>query len=135
MFAGLGQLVGGDVVATGASIYVVNCVDGEELTMLRIGIKNEVRHRADVVPDHWSDVALSGLPLQDFVIRCVPIRRYSASNLTKLGSVSESLRLRLGTALKREVQARRVEESPPMRSNLMASTSSTGRRVGTARPA
>ena len=133
MFAGVVQIVRGDVVASGASVYVVQAIHGDELTMLRIENQNGVRHRADVTPDHWSDVALSGLPLQDIVVRCVPIRRYGACNLTKLGCLSETLRQRVESAFKREVQVRRFEDSPRMHSNLLASTSSRGRRIGAVR--
>ena len=133
MFAGIVQIASGDIVASGASVYVVHAVEGDELTMLRIESQTGVRHRADVIPDHWSDIALSGLSLRDIVIRCVPIRRFSTCSLTKLGSLSDTLRHRIAVALKREVQVRRFEDSPPMRSNLLASTSSRGRRVGAAR--
>ena len=133
MFAGVVQVVRGDVVASGASVYVVQDMDADELTLLRIENQNGVRHRADVTPEHWSDVALSGMPLQDIVVRCVPVRRYGTCNLTKLGCLSESLCGRVQIALKREMQVRRFEDSPPMRSNLLASTSSRGRRVGAVR--
>jgi hypothetical protein len=133
MFAGVVQIVCGDVVASGASVYVVQSIEGDELTVLRIESQKGVRHRADVTPEHWSDVALSGLPLQDVVVRCVPVRRYGTCNLTKLGCLSEALRARIEVALRREMLVRRFEDSPPMRSNLMASTSSRGRRVGAVR--
>ena len=133
MFAGVVQIVCGDVVASGASIYVVQAMAGDELTLLRIESLSGARHRADVTPDHWSDVAFSGLPLQDIVVRCVPVRGHGTCNLTKLGCVSDLFRGRVETALKRELLIRRFEESPPMQSNLLASTSSRGRRVGTVR--
>ena len=133
MFAGVVQIVCGDVVASGASVYVVQAMEGDELTLLRIESQSGARHRADVTPDHWSDVAFSGLPLQDIVVRCVPVRRYGICNLAKLGCLSDMFRGRVESALKRELLIRRFEESPPMRSNLLASTSSRGRRVGAVR--
>ena len=133
MFANSVQIVSGDVVACGASVYVVQEMDQDELTLLRMESQSDVRHRADVVPEHWSDLALSGLPLQDVVIRCVPIRRYGTANLTKLGALPEVLRKRIVTALKREAMVRRFEDSPSVRSNLLASTTSRGRRVGAVR--
>jgi len=133
MFAGVVQIVRGDVVASGASIYVVHAMENDELTVLRIENLGGARHRADVAPDHWSDIALSGLPLQDIVVRCVPLRRYGTCNLTRLGYLSAAFRQRIMIALKREILVRRFEDSPPMRSNLTASTSSRGRRVGAVR--
>ena len=133
MFTKSAHIVSGDVVACGASVYVVQEIAGDELTLLRLESQFEARHRADVVPEHWSDMASSGLPLQDVVIRCVPIRRYGTVNLTRLGVLPEALRKRIVTALKREAVVRRFEDSPPVRSNLMASTSSCGRRVGSVR--
>ena len=133
MFAGVVQIACGDVVASGASVYVVQAMDGDKLTMLRIESRGGARHRADVIPDHWSDVAFSGLPLQDVVVRCVPVRRYGTGNLTKLGSLSDVLKVRVASALKRELLVRRFEDSTSMQSNLLASTSSRGRRVGAVR--
>ena len=133
MFAGVVQITCGDVVASGASIYVIQAMEGDELTMLRVVSQSGARHRADVTPDHWSDVAFSGLPPQDIVVRCVPVRRYGVCNLTKLGCLSDVLRGRVETALKREMLIRRFEDSQAMRSNLLASTSSRGRRVGAVR--
>ncbi len=114
-------------------MYAVQAMGNGELTLLRIETHTGARHRADVIPDHWSDVALSGLPPQDIVIRCVPIRRYGTCNLTKLGCLSETLLNRIETALKQEMLVRRFEDSAPMQSTLMASTSSRGRRVGAVR--
>ncbi len=133
MFAGALQIVCGDVVASGASVYVVQSMEGDELTVLRIESQSGARHRADLTPDHWSDVAFSGLPLQDIVVRCVPIRRYGICNLTKLGCLSDMFKARVEQALRREMLIRRFEDSPSMRSNLLASTSSRGRRVGAVR--
>lgn len=133
MFASVVQIVRGDVVASGASVYFVRAMEGDELMLLRIENQAGVRHRADVAPDHWSDVALSGLPLQDIVIRCVPIQRYGICNLTKLGCLSDTLQGRIEIALIREILVRRFEDTAPMHSNLMASTSSRGRRVGAVR--
>jgi hypothetical protein len=133
MFAGLAQIVRGDVVASKSSMYAVQAIGNGELTLLRIETQSGARHRADVIPDHWSDVALSGLPPQDILIRCVPLRRYGTCNLTKLGCLSETLLNRIETALKREMLVRRFEDSAPMQSTLMASTSSRGRRVGAVR--
>ena len=133
MFAGIVQITRGDVVASGASIYFVRAMEGDELMLLRIENQRGARHRADVTADHWSDVALSGLPLQDIVVRCVPIRRYGTCNLIRMGCFSDILQGRIETALKREMLVRRFEDSPPMRSNLVASTSSRGRRVGAVR--
>ena len=101
--------------------------------LLRLESQGSVRHRADVVPEHWSDMASSGLPLQDVVIRCVPIRRYGTANLTRLGVVPDNLRRRIAMALRREQLVRRFEDSPSVRSNLLASTTSCGRRVGAVR--
>lgn len=133
MFAGVVQIVRGDVVTSKASVYTVHAVENGELTLLRIENHGGARHRADVAPDHWSDMAFSGLPLQDIVVRCVPIRRYGTCNLTKLGCLSETLLNRIEIALKREMLVRRFEDSAPMQSTLMASTSSRGRRVGAVR--
>ena len=133
MFAGTVRVAGGDVVASGTSVYVVHRLGGEELTLLRVESNGGAQHRADVAPEHWSDLAVSGLPLQDVVVRCIPIRRYGTCNLAKLGHVSEALRHRIDTALKRETMTRRFEDSPSMQSTLLASTSSRGRRVGAVR--
>lgn len=133
MFTNSVQIASGDVVACGTSIYVVQATADEELTLLRLESQANARHRADVVPDHWSDLAQSGLPMQDVVIRCVPIRRYGAANLTKLGMLPGALQERILAALKREEIVRRFEDSPPVRSNLLASTASRGRRVGAVR--
>jgi len=133
MFASSTQIVCGDVVACGASVFVVQDMAEDELTLLRLESQSTVRHRADIIPEHWSDMALSGLPLQDVVIRCVPIRRYGTANLTRLGALPEHLKRRIGTALKREQVIRRFEDSPSVKSNLVASTTSRGRRVGAVR--
>ncbi len=133
MFTNSAQIVSGDVVACGASVYVVQEMGQDELTLLRMESQRDVRHRADVVPEHWSDLALSGLPLQDIVIRCVPIKRYGTANLTKLGALPEALCKRIVAALKREAMVRRFEDSPSVRSNLLVSTASCGRRIGAVR--
>ena len=133
MFTKSIQIASGDVVACGASVYIVQDTDDDEIMLLRLESQCEVRHRADVVPEHWSDMALSGLPLQNIVVRCVPIRRYGTVNLTKLGTVADNLSRRIKTALQREALVRQFEDSPPVRSNLMASTASCGRRVGAVR--
>lgn len=133
MFTNSIQIVCGDVVACGASVFVVQEVADEDITLLRLESRRDVRHRADVVPDHWSDLTQSGLPLQDVVIRCVPIRRYGTLNMTRLGVLPEHLRSRIIKALQREQLVRRFEDSPSVQSNLMASTSSRGRRIGAVR--
>jgi hypothetical protein len=133
MFTSSVQIVCGDVVASGASVYVVQGRVNDELTLLRFENSTNARHRADVIPDHWADLALSGLPMQDMVIRCVPIKRYGTVNLTRLGVIPDSLRQRIIVALKKEETVRRFEDSPSVRSNLLASTASCGRRVGTVR--
>ncbi len=133
MFAGIVQITRGDVVACGASVYFVRVMDGDGMMLLRIEGQGNVRHRADVVPEHWSDIAVSGLPVQGIVVRCVPIRRYGTCNLSRMGSFSDILQGRIEIALKQEMLVRRFEDSPPMRSNLVASTSSRGRRVGAVR--
>lgn len=114
-------------------MFVVQDRAGDELTLLRLENQCSARHRADVVPEHWSDMALSGLPLQDMVIRCVPIRRHGTANLTRLGILPETLKTRIIVALKREQLVRRFEDSPSLQSNLLASTASRGRRVSAVR--
>lgn len=133
MFTSSAQIGCGDVVACGASVFVVQDMDEDELTLLRLESQGNVRHRADVVPEHWSDMASSGLPLQDVVIRCVPLRRYGTANLTRLGALPDALKRRIELALKREQVVRQFEDSPSVRSNLLASTTSRGRRVGAVR--
>ncbi len=133
MFSNGIGIVSGDVVACGAAVYVVQSMADTEVTLLKLESKQATRHRADVVPEHWSDLAESGLPAQDVVIRCVPIRRRGSANLTKLGALPDTLRNRIHTALKREEVVRRFEDSPPVQSNLLASTASYGRRVGAVR--
>lgn len=133
MFTNSVQIVCGDVVAFGASVFVVHEIADEDLILLRLEDRRAVRHRADVVPDHWSDMVQSGLPLQDFVIRCIPIRRYGTVNMMRLGAIPEHLKGRILTALEREKVVRQFEDSPSVQSNLMASTSSRGRRVGAVR--
>lgn len=133
MFSNGTGIVSGDVVACGASVYVVQSMVDTEVTLLKLESQQTARHRADVVPDHWSDLAQSGLPLQDIVIRCVPIRRRGSENLTRLGTLPDGLRHRVQTALKREVIVRRFEDGPPVQSNLLASTASRGRRIGAVR--
>jgi hypothetical protein len=134
MFAAVAEIACGDVVACGPSVFVVQELSNNgEMTLLRIEHQGSVRHRADVTPDHWTDLAASGLPLQDVVVRCVPLKRYGKSNVTKLGTLSDRLRRRIALALKREQLVRKFEDSPSMQSNLLASTSSRGRRVGAVR--
>ena len=117
----------------GASLFVVQEVANDEVILLRLVSQGAARHRADVVPEHWSDLALSGLPLQDMVIRCVPIRRRGTANLNRLGALPEGLKARILQALGRERLVRRYEGSASLHSNLLASTTSRGRRVGTVR--
>lgn len=133
MFANSAEIVRGDVVACGASVYVVQDMVEDELTLLRVESQSGARHRADVTPDYLSDMVLSGLPLQDVVIRCVPIRRYGFANLTRLGVLPEMLKSKILVALKREQAVRRFEDGPSVRSNLTACTSSRGRRIGAVR--
>ena len=133
MFTSSAQIVCGDVVSCGASTFVVQDVLGDELVLLRLESQGVIRHRADVVPEHWSDMATSGLPLQDVVIRCVPIRRHGPANLTRLGTLPEPLKTRVMQALKREQLVRKFENSAPVQSNLVASTASRGRRIGAVR--
>ena len=133
MFTSLAQIVCGDVVSFGASIFVVQDIVDDDITLLRLESRSAARHRADVVPEHWSDMASSGLPLQDVVIRCVPIRRQGTGNLTRLGALPEALKTRILHALGRERLVRRFENSPSVQSNLLASTTSRGRRVGAVR--
>ena len=133
MFTDSAQVVCGDVVSCGASIFVIQEVLGDKVTLLRLENQRAVRHRADVVPEHWSDLAPSGLPFQDMVVRCVPIKRQGTANLNRLGALPEVLRLRIQQALKRERLVRRFEDSASLQSNLLASTTSRGRRVGAVR--
>lgn len=133
MFTSPTQIVGGDVVSFGASIFVVHEILDDEVILLRLESQRAARHRADVVLEHWSDMTSSGLPLQDMVIRCVPIRRRGAANLTRLGVLPECLRTKVLQALNRERQIRRFEGSPTVQSNLLASTTSRGRRVNAVR--
>ena len=123
----------GDVVSCGASLFVVQEILGDEVTLLRLENQGAARHRADVVPEHWSDLALSGLPLQDMIIRCVPIRRQGVANLNRLGALPETLKTRILQALRRERLIRRFENSASLHSNLLASTTSRGRRIGAVR--
>ena len=133
MFANSIQIVDGDVVSYGASVFVVQDIVDDDVTLLRLEGRGAVRHRADVVPEQWTELAESGLPLQDVVIRCVPIRRQGVANLTRLGTLPESLKARILQALRRERLVRRFENSPAVQSNLLASTTSRGRRVGAVR--
>lgn len=133
MFTNSVQIVCGDVVAFGASVYVVHEMENDELTLLRVESQSDARHRADIMPEHWSDMALSGLPMQDVVIRCVPIKRYGTANLTRLGVMPDAVKARIAIACKREQQVRRFEDGPSVQSNLMACTSSRGRRIGAVR--
>ena len=133
MFTSLTQVVGGDVVSFGASIFVVQEVLDDEVVLLRLESQRATRHRADVVPEQWSDMTSSGLPLQDMVIRCVPIRRRGARNLTRLGTLPDCLKTKISQALNRERLTRRFEGSPTVQSNLLASTTSRGRRVNAVR--
>ena len=129
MFTSSAQIVGGDVVSVGASVFVVQEILDDEVILLRLESQRAARHRADIVPEHWSDMSSSGLPLQDMVIRCVPIRRQGIANLARLGALPESLRIKVSHALIRERLTRRFEGSPAVQSNLLASTTSRGRRV------
>ncbi len=133
MFTTSVQIMSGDVVACGTSVYIVQSTVDDELTLLRLESQTNARHRADVVPDHWSELAASGVPMQDVVVRCVPLKRFGTTNLNRLGRIPESLKGRILDALKREEVTRRFEDSPPVRSNLLASTASRGRRVGAVR--
>ena len=133
MFTSSTQVVGGDVVSFGASIFVVQEVLDDEVILLRLESRRGARHRADVLPEHWSDMTSSGLPLQDMVIRCVPIRRRGAASLTRLGTLPDYLRTKILQALSRERLIRRFEGSPAVQSNLLASTTSRGRRVSAVR--
>ena len=133
MFTSSAQIVCGDIVSFGASIFVVQDIVDNDVTLLRLENRGTASHRADVVPEHWSNMALSGLPLQDVVIRCVPIRRQGTANLTRLGKLPEALKAKVLNALKRERLVRRFENSPAMQSNLLASTTSRGRRISTVR--
>ena len=123
----------GDVVKSGNSVFAVQSSSSSQHVLLRLEKPSRARHRADVSPGHWSEIALCGLPAQEIVIRCVPIRRSGPCKLTKLGHLSEAMCSRIATAVSREMLIRRFEGSPSMRSNLMASTSSNGRRVGAVR--
>ena len=133
MFMTSAQITRGDVVACGASAYIVHNIKNDRVTLLRLENAKEAKHRADVVPDSWTDLALSGLPLQHVVIRCVPVLLRGAANLTRLGTLSENLWKRVMIAFDRELLTRRFEDSPAVRSNLEASTSSCGRRVSAVR--
>ena len=133
MHHSLAALSRGDVLACGASVFVVHQVDEQGLVLLRVETHPGVRHRADVVPDHWSDLAASGLPLQDIVIRCAAaVRRNDAFGFARLGRVTEQLRKRTELAVARECRARQFEETGPVRSTLDALRCSTsrGRQVG-----
>ncbi|WP_419729539.1 hypothetical protein [Lichenicola sp.] len=133
MFANSAKIVCGDVVACGASVYVVQETVEDELTLLRVERQPGTQHRADVAPAQLSDMGLSGLPLQHVVIRCVPIRRFGFANLTRLGVIPDTLRSSIQAALKREQAVRRFENGPSVRSNLTACTSSRGRRISAVR--
>ena len=133
MFTSSTQVVGGDVVSFGASIFVVHEVLDDEVILLRLESQRGARHRADVVPEHWSDMTSSGLPLQDMVIRCVPIRRRGIAHLARLGTLPDCLKMKILQALNRERLIRRFEGSPTVQSNLLASTTSRGRRVNAVR--
>ena len=124
-------LSGGDVVACGASLFVVHDVTEAGMTVLRIVRQGEPRSRADVRPD-WSDLAEAGVPFGDVAVRCMPIARGSAHGFARLGRVSCALRRRCGEALSRERAVRRFEGTPGLRSTLVAfeGAGSRGRRIG-----
>lgn len=133
MHHSLAALSRGDVLACGASLFVVHQVDGTGLVLLRVESGPRTRHRADVIPDHWSDLASSGLPQQDIVIRCAAvIRRDDAFGFARLGCLAPRLRKRVEAAVARECRDRRFEESAPVRSTLDAlhCSASRGRQVG-----
>ena len=121
MFNALAALSRGDVVACGASTFVVHQVteDGG-LELVRAMTSTGLRHRADVRPHNWSDIAEAGLPLQDLVIRCVVIIRENPSGFIRLGQVSRSLRERIRGAVARDREARCFEATAPVRSTLDA---------------
>nr|WP_321986665.1 hypothetical protein [uncultured Lichenicoccus sp.] len=133
MLCGALPLSSGDVVAGGGSVFIVQLLTDNDRILLRLENRGAACHRADVVPEHWSELASSGLPVQDIVVRCVPVWSVGTCQLTRLGHVSEMLRDKIMVALKREMLVRRFEDGPPMRSNLTASTSSSGRRVNVVR--
>ena len=133
MLCGALPVSSGDVVGGGGSIFIVHLTKDVGRILLRLESPTGARHRADVSPEHWCELALSGLPLQDIVIRCVPVRSHETCHFTKLGHVSQALRDKITVALKREMLVRRFEDGPSMRSNLTASTSSSGRRINAVR--
>ena len=132
MLSGVPHITSGDVVAGGGSVFIVQPLQ-DGYTLLRLESPTGARHRADVSPEHWSEVAYCGLPIQDVVVRCVPVRSYGTCQFTKLGHVSGTMSEKIALALRREMLVRRFEDGPPMRSNLTASTSSSGRRINAVR--
>ncbi|WP_428375184.1 hypothetical protein [Lichenicoccus sp.] len=133
MLFGALPITSGDIVAGGGSIFIIHVLNDNGPVLLRLESATGARHRADVCPLHWSELAYSGLPLQDIVVRCVPVWSCGTCHFTKLGHVSNTLRDRITMALKREMLVRRFEDGPSMRSNLTASTSSSGRRINAVR--
>ena len=123
----------GDVVACGATAYIVHNRVDDDLTLLRIETPNGARHRADVALEQCPEIIMSGLGTADVIVRCVPLKRYGTANLTRMGVLPSKFRTRGEVALRRETTVRRFEDSPSVKSNLMASTISRGRRVGTVR--
>ena len=132
MLSGVPQITSGDVVAGGGAIFLGPLLQ-DGYILLRLERYSGARHRADVTPEYWSEMAESGLPVQEVIIRCVPVRGYGTCPFTRLGQVSELMRDKIAVALKREMLVRRFENGPSMRSNLTASTSSSGRRVNVVR--
>ena len=63
-------------------------------------------HRADVLPDHWSDMAAAGLPISDVRLRCV-LRLRQADGSVVLGRVGALLLGKINHAVLREAAARR----------------------------
>ncbi len=124
----------GDVLACGASVFVVHDAGPDGIVqLLRAMTPRDSIHRSDVRPDHWSDMAEAGLPLQDLVIRCVVVTRENPSGFARLGRVSKTLQARLAAAVARELEARRFEDTPSVRSTLLAiggGVGSRGRQVG-----
>ena len=123
----------GDVLARGASLFVVHEVTSDGgLRLFRAVTPRGMIHRSDVRPEHWSDLADAGLPLQDLVIRCLVVARESASGFTRLGRVSRVLQERCTRAVARDCEARRIEATAPVRSTLDAlrCAGSRGRMVG-----
>ncbi len=118
----------GDVVIGRHRHSLVILVVRDTAHLVEIVPVGVARHRAHVLPRHWSDLASSNLNRVDIAFACERVTQVRLASISRIGHVPAELLANAAAAVVREHAARVAEGFGGLGSNLVAMTVSAGRR-------